>query len=69
MVWDEENNEWKVEPKPDPGVTKIIAGTGIEVTPAEGTGEVTINNTVSATDFVGSVDVTSDVVPATGAVC
>ena len=64
LVWDEENNEWKVEPKPDPGVTKIIAGTGIKVTPAEGTGEVTINNTISATDFVGSVDVTSDVVPA-----
>ena len=48
----------------DAGVTKIIAGTGIEVAPVEGTGDVTINSTISATEFVGPVDVTSSTVPA-----
>ena len=64
LVWNETENEWQVEPKPDPGVTKIIAGTGIEVAPVEGTGDVTINSTISATEFVGPVDVTSSTVPA-----
>ena len=64
LVWNEAESEWQVEPKPDPGVTKIIAGTGIEVAPVEGTGDVTINSTISATEFVGPVDVTSSTVPA-----
>ena len=47
-----------------PTVDKIIAGTGVSIDPASGQGEVTINSTVSSTEFVGPVDVTSSVVPA-----
>ena len=49
------------EPDPvDPGVTKIIAGTGIEIDPTAGTGDVTINSTVTGLEFAGNVDVTDE---------
>jgi hypothetical protein len=41
---------------PDPGVTQITAGTGIEIDTS--TGNVTINSTVNALQFAGPVDVT-----------
>ena len=41
---------------PDPGVTEITAGTGIEIDTS--TGNVTINSTVNALEFAGPVDVT-----------
>ena len=44
----------------DAGVTKIIAGTGIEIDPTAGTGEVTINSTVTGLEFAGNVDVTDE---------
>ena len=43
-----------------PMVDKIIAGTGIAISPVEGTGDVTINSTVSALEFAGNVDVTDE---------
>ena len=43
-----------------PTVDKIIAGTGIEINPASGQGDVTINSTVSALEFAGNVDVTDE---------
>ena len=47
------------EPAPvDPGVTKLVAGTQIEITPADGTGEVTINSTAETLVYRGTVDVT-----------
>ena len=49
------------EPDPvDPGVTKIIAGTGIAIDPTAGTGDVTINSTVTGLEFAGNVDVTDE---------
>ena len=43
-----------------PTVDKIIAGTGIAISPVEGTGDVTVNSTVSALEFAGNVDVTDE---------
>jgi hypothetical protein len=42
--WDEDNEEW-VNTTPQSGVTKIVAGTNITITPATGVGEVTVNST------------------------
>ena len=47
------------------GVEKIIAGTGITLSPNSGVGDVTINCTVDQLEFGGSADVTSDTVPST----
>ena len=49
----------------DAGVTKIIAGDSIEVTPVEGTGEVTIDVAIDASGVVINLDDLNDVnVPA-----
>ena len=45
-------------------VTKLVAGSGIEINPATGLGEVTVSSTVSSLDFAGPVDLTSSIVPA-----
>ena len=47
------------------GVEKIIAGTGITLSPNSGIGDVTINCTVDQLEFGGSADVTSSTVPST----
>ena len=44
----------------DAGVTQIVAGNGIAIDPAAGTGVVTINSTVEGLEFAGNVDVTDE---------
>ena len=51
--------------KPDSVVEKIVAGTGMTVTPNTGVGEVTIDCKVDQLEFGGSADVTSSTVPST----
>ena len=51
--------------KPDSVVEKVVAGTGITVTPNTGVGEVTIDCKVDQLEFGGSADVTSSTVPST----
>ena len=54
----------------DAGVTKIIAGDSIEVTPADGTGEVTIDVAIDASGVVINLDDLDDVnVPTPGRRC
>ena len=45
------------------GVTQIVAGTGVSVTPTDGKGVVTIDSTISQLTFGGATDLTSSLVP------
>lgn len=48
----------------DAGVTKIVAGNNVTISPAGGTGEVTINSTpVSAFNYKGVIDATTQTPP------
>lgn len=52
---------------PAPPVTKIIAGTGITVSPPTGLGDVTVNSTATAGYSLGGALTTANVVLGTGA--